>query len=83
MIGGRDEDNLGYARFQEIVASLARAEGGRARKRPLVPPRPLLLAAGLAAERLLPGGALTEAFVLSGSMGNMCASAKAPARARL
>jgi dihydroflavonol-4-reductase len=77
VIGGREEDNLDYSAFQDLVASLARAEGCHAKKRSLVLPRPIMLAAALAAERLLPQGSLTEAFVLSGSMRNLCSSAKA------
>lgn len=79
VISGRDEHNLRYAQFMELVAALGRGEGRPARKRFLVPPRGLLLAAARAAEAILPGGSVSKALVLSGSADNRCSSAKARA----
>jgi nucleoside-diphosphate-sugar epimerase len=79
VVAGRDRDNLSYADFQGIVADLARSEGWLAERRPLVLPRSLLLGLAAAAERAMPNGSLTKAFVLSGSLRNVCSSAKARA----
>jgi len=77
ILGGRDGHNLGYAEFQDLVARLARSEGWFARRRPPVLPLGILLALASAAEFVLPNGSLTKAFVLSGSLRNVCTSAKA------
>jgi nucleoside-diphosphate-sugar epimerase len=45
----------------------------------MVLPRCLLLALAAAAERAMPNGSLTRAFVLSGSLRNICSSARARA----
>lgn len=79
VIAGRDEDNLGYVEFQDLVASLARKEGRRAQRNPRVPPLKLLLALAGASELLMPDGDLTRSFVLSGAVRNICSSAKARA----
>jgi dihydroflavonol-4-reductase len=78
-LGGREEHNLGYVEFQDLVASLARAELWFAQRRPPVLPLGLLLALAGAAEIAAPKGSLTRAFVLSGSLRNVCSSAKARA----
>jgi dihydroflavonol-4-reductase len=77
VISGRDEHNLGYPEFQDLVAGLARREGGKAALHPAVLPKPLLLAAASAAEALAPRAGLARALVLSGSVRNVCSSAKA------
>jgi dihydroflavonol-4-reductase len=77
IIGGRDEHNLGYVRFQNMVATLARLEGWLAQRSPPVLPMGLLLAIAFVAEHLAPDGSINEAFVLSGSRKNICSSTKA------
>jgi dihydroflavonol-4-reductase len=77
IIAGSDECNLDYVEFQSLIASLARVEGWNAQRRPAVLPKGLLLGVASAAERLMPNGSLTRAFVLSGSLQNQCSSAKA------
>jgi nucleoside-diphosphate-sugar epimerase len=79
VVAGGEEDNLSYAEFQSLVAALARSEGSFAQNRPLVPPRGLLLGLAAIAERAMPEGRLTRAFVLSGSLRNVCSAAKARA----
>lgn len=79
VVAGGDRDNLSYADFQGVVAGLARSEGWLAARRPMVLPRCLLLALAAAAERAMPNGSLTRAFVLSGSLRNICSSARARA----
>jgi dihydroflavonol-4-reductase len=77
VVAGRDECNLGYAEFQDLIAGLAREEGWRARRKPPVPPKAFLLGLASATERAMPNGSLTRAFVLSGGVRNVCSSAKA------
>jgi dihydroflavonol-4-reductase len=77
IIGGRDEHNLGYVQFQNMVATLARSEGWLAQRSPPVLPMGLLLAIAFVAERLAPNGSINEAFVLSGRGKNTCSSTKA------
>jgi len=77
IIGGRDEHNLGYPEFQDLIAALARSDGWFAKRRPPVLSKGVLLAIASVAERLLPNGSLSRAFVYSGSMRNPCSSAKA------
>jgi len=77
VIAGRDEDNLSYVDFQDLVASLAAREGRRAKRHPAVPPKGLLLGLARAAELALPKGSFNPAFVLAGSVHNVCSSAKA------
>jgi dihydroflavonol-4-reductase len=79
IIAGREEHNLGYAEFMDLVAALARSEGYLARRRPPVLPRPLLLGIAAAAELALPNGSLSRAFVLSGSLQNVGDGSKAHA----
>jgi dihydroflavonol-4-reductase len=79
ILGGRDDHNIGYVEFQDRVAALARSELWFAQRRPPVLPLGLLLALATAAEFLMPNGSLTRAFVLSGSLRNLCSSAKARA----
>jgi len=79
ILGGRKEHNLSYSQYQDIVASLARAERWFAQRRPPVLSRGFLLALATAAEFVSPQGSLTRAFVLSGSLRNVCSSAKARA----
>jgi dihydroflavonol-4-reductase len=79
VIGGRDEHNLGYAQFQDLVAKLARSELWFARRGPAVFPFGLLMALAAASELAMPNGSLTRAFVLSGGLRNVCSSAKARA----
>jgi dihydroflavonol-4-reductase len=79
VIAGRDEDDLGYADFQGLVARIAQAEGWPAERRPIVFPRPILLGIAAVAERIAPRGSLTRSFVISGSLRNVCSSAKARA----
>jgi len=79
VIGGRDDHNLGYAQFQDLVARLARSELWFARRNPAVPPLGFLLVLAGATELAMPRGSLTRAFVLSGSLRNVCSSAKARA----
>ena len=43
----------------------------------LVLPRPILLGIAAVAERIAPRGSLTRSFVVSGSLRNVCSSAKA------
>ncbi len=77
VLGGRDEHNLSYVEFQDMVAALARAELWFAQRRPAVLPLGLLLALASVAESFMPNGSLTRSFVLSGSLRNSCSSAKA------
>jgi dihydroflavonol-4-reductase len=77
IIGGRDEDNLGYVQFQDMVAGLARREGWNARRNPPVLPERLLLGVASLAQSVMPNGSLTKPFVLSGRVRNSCSSAKA------
>jgi dihydroflavonol-4-reductase len=79
VLGGRDEHNLGYIQFQDLIAKLARSELWFARRKPPALPRGLLLAIASVAELALPNGSLSRAFVLSGSLRNVCTSAKARA----
>ena len=77
VIAGPEEQNIGYAQFQEIVAGLARSEGWLAKKKPPVLPFALLMAIASAAEFIMPNGSLNKAFVLSGNLRNVCSSDKA------
>jgi dihydroflavonol-4-reductase len=79
IIAGRDEHNLGYPEFQDLIARLARGEGRPAKLGPRVPPLALLLGLSRAAELAMPGGSFNRAFVLAGSVRNVCSSAKAVA----
>jgi dihydroflavonol-4-reductase len=79
IIAGRDEDNLAYADFQDLIGELARSEGWPAKRGPRVLPRGLLLALSRAAQVAAPGSTFSEAFVLAGSQRNVCSSAKARA----
>jgi dihydroflavonol-4-reductase len=79
ILGGRDEHNLGYAEFQDLIASLARREGGQAHRGALVLPRPILLGMARSLEIIAPEAKFNAAFVLSGSLRNVCSSAKARA----
>jgi dihydroflavonol-4-reductase len=79
IVSGRDEHNLSYADFMEMIARVARAEGGRARARPLVPPARAAVAAAAFAEVLAPRAGLSKALALSGCADNRCGSAKARA----
>jgi dihydroflavonol-4-reductase len=77
ILGGREEHNIGYVEIQDMIATLARSELWFAQRRPSVLPLSLLLAIAAAAEFVMPNGSLTRAFVLSGSLRNVCSSAKA------
>jgi dihydroflavonol-4-reductase len=77
VIAGRDEYNLSYVEFQDLIARLSREEGWRARRRPPVLPKGFLMGLASATERAMPNGSLTRAFVLSGGIRNVCSSAKA------
>jgi dihydroflavonol-4-reductase len=78
ILSGREEHNLSYVEFQDLVASLARAEQWFAQRRPPVLPVSFLLALATLAESILPGTHLTRAFVLSGNLLSLpCSSAKA------
>jgi dihydroflavonol-4-reductase len=79
VLSGRDEHNLSYSDFMELIGRIAREEGGRGIGRPLVLPRGLALAAAAAAERLAPKLGLMSALVRSGTFRNVCTSAKARA----
>jgi dihydroflavonol-4-reductase len=80
VISGRDGDNLSYREFMSLVARVARKSGGRPRARsPRTAPRSLALALAAIAELVLPTGSLTRALVLSGTIHNVCSSAKARA----
>jgi len=77
VISGRDEHNLGYAGFMDLVSRTARARGGRGIGRPLVLPRAAAEVAGALAERLAPGSGLSRGLAAAGSARNLCSSAKA------
>jgi dihydroflavonol-4-reductase len=78
VISGRDEDNLRYAEFMSLVARVARENGGHPRKRPpRTAPRSLALAAATVADLFVPSAGLSPALVLSGTIRNVCSSAKA------
>lgn len=77
VIGGREEDIMSYADFQDLVALVARKTGWRSASKAIVPPRSLLLGLATVAERLAPGTEFSAAFVRSGSLRNVCGSAKA------
>jgi nucleoside-diphosphate-sugar epimerase len=77
VIAGRDEHNLSYKKFMEMVAGIAQKES---RLKPssihAIPAGPAILAASLI-ERILPKSSLSKALILSGSVRNLCTSAKA------
>lgn len=80
VISGRDGENLDYAAFADLVASVARREGGKPGPSPLVMPRLPALAAGAVLEVLAPRAGLSAGLVRSASVRNWCSSAKARAR---
>ena len=51
VIAGRDEDNLSYPEFQDLIARLARKEGWHAQRNPIALPKPFLLAVASVAEK--------------------------------
>ena len=78
VISGRDEDNLSYREFMSLVARVARDNGGRPRARtPRAAPAGLALAAATVAELVAPRIGLSRALVLSGTVRNVCSSARA------
>lgn len=79
VVSGRDEHNLSYPEFMDLVGRIAREEGGRGIGRTFVIPRNIALPAATLVERLAPGIGLAEALVFAGSMRNVCSSAKARA----
>jgi dihydroflavonol-4-reductase len=80
VLSGREEHNLSYVDFQDLIGSVARTELWFARRKPLALPRGLLLPVAALAERLIPGAGMTKALVLSGSLRNYpCVSDKARA----
>jgi len=79
VISGRDEHNYSYPEFMALVSRVARENGGRGIGAPTVLPRSLALAAASVAERLAPRLGLAAALVRSGTLRNVCSSAKARA----
>jgi dihydroflavonol-4-reductase len=78
VVSGRDEDNLTYGEFMSLVARVARDNGGRPRARPArAVSRAIALSAAAVVERVAPGLGLSRALVLSGTVRNVCSSAKA------
>jgi dihydroflavonol-4-reductase len=78
ILSGRDEHNLSYSDYQDLVASLASVERRFVKRRPPAVPRDVLLLLASLAEVLAPNSGLTRALVLSGSLRNYpCTSAKA------
>lgn len=77
VIAGRDEHNLRYKNFMELVAGIAQRENGRnGAGISAIPPGPALFAAAIV-EQVLPESPLSKALILSGSVQNVCTSAKA------
>jgi dihydroflavonol-4-reductase len=91
VITGRDEDNLSYGEFMSLVAGVARVarvareNGGQPRARvprarvPREVPGGIALAVAAVAELVVPGAGLSRALLLSGTVRNVCSSAKARA----
>jgi nucleoside-diphosphate-sugar epimerase len=77
IVSGRDEHNLDYDEFMDIIAALARAEGRLARRHPPRLPYNLALASASVAEFVAPNCGLDRAFLLSSRGRNACSSAKA------
>jgi dihydroflavonol-4-reductase len=80
ILSGRDEHNLRYADYQDLIASLARSEGRPAKRKPPAVPRGIVLPLATLAELLVPDAGLTKAVAICGSLPNYpCTSAKARA----
>jgi len=79
ILSGRDDENLTYPEFIELISSVAAAGTGRPGRRCLALPRPLALGVASVIEWLAPGGQLSRALAESGSVRNVCTSAKARA----
>ncbi len=80
VIAGRDEHNLDYKDFMELVAAVARRENRRGKGGRVgigvLSPGPAIFAASVL-ERILPNCPLPRALILSGCARNLCSSAKA------
>ena len=71
VIAGRDEHNLRYKNFMELVAGIAQRENGRnGAGISAIPPGPALFAAAIV-EQVLPESPLSKALILSGSVQNV------------